>query len=31
MGEVDRRIAAIRATMLAEIEHGDISILTSAA
>jgi len=31
MGEVDRRIAAIRATMLAEIEHGDISILTSVA
>ena len=31
MGEVDRRIAAIRATMLAEIEHGDISILASVA
>ena len=30
MGEVNRRIAAIRATMLAEIEHGDISILASA-
>jgi divalent metal cation (Fe/Co/Zn/Cd) transporter len=29
MGEVNRRIAAIRATMLAEIEHGDISILAS--
>jgi cation diffusion facilitator family transporter len=31
MGEVDRRIAAIRATMLAEIEHGDISIQASVA
>jgi len=30
MGEVNRRIAAIRESMLAEIEHGDISILTSA-
>ena len=29
MGEVNRRIAVIRATMLAEIEHADISILTS--
>ncbi len=29
MGEVNRRIATIRATMLAEIEHGDISILAS--
>jgi len=29
MGEVNRRIAAIRATMLAEIEHGDIAILAS--
>ena len=31
MGEVDRRIAAIRETMLAEIEHGDIAILVSVA
>jgi divalent metal cation (Fe/Co/Zn/Cd) transporter len=31
MGEVDRRIAAIRATMLVEIEHGDISIQASVA
>jgi len=29
MGEVSRRIAAIRGTMLAEIEHGDIAILAS--
>ena len=31
MGEVNRRIAVIRATMLAEIDHGDISILASVA
>jgi divalent metal cation (Fe/Co/Zn/Cd) transporter len=30
LGEVNRRIAAIRETMLAEIEHADISILASA-
>jgi ferrous-iron efflux pump FieF len=30
MGEVNRRIAMIRETMLAEVEHGDISILASA-
>lgn len=30
MGEVNRRISAIRETLLAEIEHGDISILALA-